>query len=71
MCSCLRKLQQYTVSIPQRDRDAWLAAGVLRPVHPALGEELLRFEDTEHYRDQTGVDLRNPERREASSNIIS
>ena len=31
----LRRLQQYMVSVPQRQRDAWLAAGVLRSVHPA------------------------------------
>ena len=40
----LRQLQQYTVPIPPRARDAWLAAGVLRPVHPALGDALLRFD---------------------------
>ena len=66
----LRKLQQYAVSIPQREWKSWLAAGVLRPVHPALGDALLRFEDRAHYREETGVDLREPERREALTNII-
>ena len=66
----LRRLQQYAVSIPVRDRDAWLATGVLRAVHPALGEALLRFEDRAHYRDDTGVDLRAPERRDYASNIM-
>ena len=66
----LRKLQQYAVSIPQREWKAWLAAGVLRPVHPALGDALLRFEDRAHYREETGVDLREPERRDAGLNII-
>jgi CRISPR-associated endonuclease/helicase Cas3 len=66
----LRKLQQYAVSVPKRDRDAWLAAGVLRAVHPAIGEALLRFEDRAHYRDDTGVDLLEPERRDAAANLI-
>ncbi|MCW5759917.1 MAG: hypothetical protein KIS90_09130, partial [Phenylobacterium sp.] len=66
----LRKLQQYAVSIPKRDRDPWLAAGVLRPVHPGLGEALLRFEDNGHYRKDTGVDLKEPERRDAAGNIF-
>lgn len=65
----LRKLQQYAVSIPKRDRDAWLAAGVLRAVHPTIGQALLRFEDRAHYREETGVDLRNPERRDAAANL--
>lgn len=66
----MRKLQQYAVSIPKRDRDAWLAIGALRAVHPAMGEALLRFEDRAHYREDTGVDLQQPERRDAASNIV-
>jgi CRISPR-associated endonuclease/helicase Cas3 len=66
----LRKLQQYSVSIPKRDRDAWLARGVLRVVHPTLGEVLLRFQDRAHYRDDTGVDLQAPERRDAAANLM-
>ena len=65
----LRKLQQYAVSIPRRDRDAWLAAGVLKAVNRGLGEALLRFEDRAHYRDDTGVDLKAPERRDAAANL--
>ena len=66
----LRKLQQYSVSIPKRARDAWLASGVLRAVHPRLADGLLRFEDRAHYREETGVDLQTPERRDSGSNII-
>jgi CRISPR-associated endonuclease/helicase Cas3 len=66
----LRKLQQYAVSIPKRDRDAWLAAGVLRPVHLGLLEALLRFEDKAHYLPNTGVNLAEPERRDGAANII-
>jgi hypothetical protein len=67
----LRKLQQYAVSIPRRQRDDWLAAGVLRAVHPQLGDGLLRLEDRKsHYRDETGVDLAHPEQRDAAANLI-
>lgn len=66
----LRRLQQYTVAIPPRDRERWLASSVLRRVHDRLGEDLLCFADLAHYRSDTGVDLWEPERRMASSNII-
>lgn len=66
----LRKLQQYAVAIPKRERDAWLAAGVLRPVNSALGPALLRFDDRAHYRHDTGVDLREPERRDTTANLM-
>ena len=32
--AALRKLQQYTVSVPPKQRREWLAQGVIRPVHP-------------------------------------
>lgn len=67
----LRQLQQYTVPIPPRARDAWLAAGVLRPVHPALDDTLLRFEDLAHYDPLTGVRLDDPLLRSAELNVIS
>jgi CRISPR-associated endonuclease/helicase Cas3 len=66
----LRQLQQYTVPIPPSARDAWLAAGVLRPVHPALGDALLRFEDFAHYDPLTGVQL-DPDLRSPEANIIT
>lgn len=66
----LRKLQQYAVSIPRKAHGDWLAAGVLRPVHARLGDALLRFDDRAHYRKDTGVDLQEPERRDAAINVI-
>ena len=66
----LRRLQQYTVPIPPRARDAWLAAGVLRSVHPALGDTLLRFEDLAHYDPLTSVQL-DPDLRSPEANIIA
>jgi CRISPR-associated endonuclease/helicase Cas3 len=65
----LRRLQQYATSIPKSDRDAWLQAGALRPVHRGIGEALLRFEDLSHYRADTGVDLQRREWRNPLSNI--
>ena len=47
--ACAR-LQPYTVSIPRtRPGATWLALGVLRAVHPCLGERAARFEDMAHY----------------------
>lgn len=66
----LRALQGYSVAIPPVARQAWLARGALRPVHPALGDALLTFEDDAHYRPQTGLDLAVPMQREAELNIF-
>lgn len=66
----MRRLQQYVVPIPKPARDDWLARGVLTPVHPALGEAMLRFVDDAHYRPQTGVDLEDTTWRGAASNVI-
>ncbi len=66
----LRRLQQYTVPIPPRAREAWLAAGVLRPVHPALGDDLLRFDSLDCYDPQTGVQL-DPGFRSPEANITA
>jgi CRISPR-associated endonuclease/helicase Cas3 len=66
----LRPLQQYTVPIPPSARDAWLAAGVLRPVHRALGDALLRFDNLDYYDPQTGVQL-DPGFRSPEANIIA
>jgi CRISPR-associated endonuclease/helicase Cas3 len=66
----LRQLQQYTVPIPPRAREAWLAAGVLRPIHPALGDALLRFDNLDYYDPQTGLRL-DPGFRSPEANIIA
>lgn len=67
----LRQLQKYTVSIPRKAREAWLAMGALRSIHPALGDSLLAFEDLAHYRAGTGLDLGDIGMRSVESNIIS
>jgi CRISPR-associated endonuclease/helicase Cas3 len=66
----LRRLQQYTVSIPRKARDIWLAAGALRPVHRMLGAGLLRFEDLAHYRPDTGIDVDAIGLRSVEANIL-
>jgi CRISPR-associated endonuclease/helicase Cas3 len=66
----LRRLQQYTVSIPRNTRAEWLARGVLRPPHPALGEGLLAFGDLAHYRPETGLDLTDIRLRAAEAHLL-
>jgi CRISPR-associated endonuclease/helicase Cas3 len=67
----LRKLQQYIVPIPERDRAVWLAAGVLVPVHPKLGDAMLKFADLAHYDTKTGVGISNIDFRLPEANVIS
>jgi len=66
----LRRLQLYTVSIPPRARQDWLAKGVLRPVHLGLGDAILQFDDLSHYDPETGIRLDDPTYRSAEGNVI-
>ena len=66
----LRRLQQYTVSIPPQVRGEWLARGALSPVHPALGDGLLAFADLAHYRENSGLDIADIDRRAVDSNFM-
>lgn len=66
----LRRLQQYTVSIPDRQRGAWLSQGVLREVHPALGRVILCFDDVALYDERSGLRVGEPDHRSAESNVI-
>lgn len=66
----LRRLQQYVVAIPARQRAEWLALGVPRQVHPALGGALLRFEGLEPYDARTGVRLGAPLERDLGSSVF-
>lgn len=68
--SDLRRLQLYTVSVPPKARLNWLTAGVLSPVHPALGDALLKFHDLAHYNEATGIDLQSPDYRAAELNVL-
>ncbi|HEV2365238.1 MAG TPA: CRISPR-associated helicase Cas3' [Caulobacteraceae bacterium] len=67
----LRELQQYLVPIPNRTRGEWLAAGLLHPIHPRLGEALLKLRDMALYEERTGLQVVDKFQRAAESNIIS
>jgi CRISPR-associated endonuclease/helicase Cas3 len=66
-----RALQRFTVGIPKRAIEEWLAAGVILPVRQELGNAILRFVDDSLYRPLTGVDLANPTFRDADQNIFA
>ncbi|MFE1598063.1 CRISPR-associated endonuclease Cas3'' [Methylobacterium sp. ID0610] len=67
----LRRLQSYTVSIPKPQRDAWLKTGILRQVHPGLGDAVLRFQELgDHYDPRMGIRLDGGMARSADSNVI-
>jgi CRISPR-associated endonuclease/helicase Cas3 len=53
----MRRLQQYIVGIPRKARAEWLVAGVLRPVHPGLGDAVLKLASLALYDSDTGVRL--------------
>ncbi len=67
----LRALQSWIVPVPPQDRARWFAAGVLRPLHPALGDTILRFEGLDLYDADCGVRLSNDTLRSPDLNIIS
>jgi CRISPR-associated endonuclease/helicase Cas3 len=67
----LRALQQYVVPITGQARESWIATGVLRPVHAALGDTLLRFGDLANYDPATGVRVDDPYYRAPEMNVIS
>jgi CRISPR-associated endonuclease/helicase Cas3 len=70
LASDLRTLQQYTVNVPPKNRNLWLADGVLTPAHPALGEALLRFADDAFYDPEIGLRLFDSTRRSAEDNLF-
>jgi CRISPR-associated endonuclease/helicase Cas3 len=65
----LRRLQQYMVPVPRRQRDFWLAAGALFPANMHLGNALLRFEDMSHYDPSTGLRIDQQAYRTAEENV--
>jgi CRISPR-associated endonuclease/helicase Cas3 len=66
----LRALQRYSVSIPRDLHRTWLAAGMLFPVHQALGNALLRFADDALYDPATGLRVFEPTHRDSATNIF-
>ncbi|MBY0256934.1 CRISPR-associated helicase Cas3' [Methylobacterium sp.] len=65
-----RRLQAYTVGIPRRAWNAWLAAGALLPVRSELSDGPMAFRDDSHYRADTGLDIEALHLRDAGRNII-
>lgn len=58
----LRKLEQFTVSIPGRVRAAMLARGDLAPVSQSYGERFVVLESDPFYDERTGFQLDTPDR---------
>ncbi len=53
----LRRLQQFTVSVPVRARLAMIASGAVQPVSPDYGDRFVALVADSLYRDQTGLFL--------------
>lgn len=53
----LRRLQQYTVSIPQKSRAAMLASGAAQPISPDFGDRFVWLAANGLYSDDTGLAL--------------
>ena len=66
----LRRLQLYTVAIPRKVRDTWLAKGALHVVNRRLGDAVLRFDDLALYDPQTGLRIDDPTYRSAEDNMF-
>ena len=66
----LRALQRYAVPVPRTLYRAWLAAGELARVHPALGDALLQLNDDALYDSATGLRVFDPAHRDSASNVF-
>ena len=53
----LRRLQQFTVSIPTRARARMLASGAVQPVDPRYGDDYVHLVSDSLYSDRTGLSL--------------
>lgn len=53
----LRRLQQFTVSVPERTRLAMIASGAVQPVSPDYGDRFVALVADTLYDDQTGLSL--------------
>lgn len=53
----VRKLQQYTVSVPSRARAAMLASGAVQVVSPELGDRFVALVSDRLYDERTGLSL--------------
>ena len=66
-----RKLQRYTVGLPERDRGALLAARAARTVRPdAFADQFVALDNPHLYRPDVGLDASDPYFAEASALIF-
>lgn len=66
----IRRLQQYTVSIPQGAWRGLLATGAVQSVNPKFGDRFVVLASADLYDDMTGLRIDDPAARSASSNIF-
>jgi CRISPR-associated endonuclease/helicase Cas3 len=66
----VRKLQQYTVSIPEVAWRALLRTGAIEAVNPKFGDRFMMLVSHGLYEDDTGLRLDDPTAREAEENIF-
>lgn len=68
----LRKLQQYSVSVPPWVRRSLLESGSLQPIQPKLyGDRFLRLANESLYTPDMGLRIDDPMFRDASANIFN
>ena len=66
-----RRLQPYTVQVPQRAFDALRGAGAIQPLNPDIfGEQFMQLVAEDLYGRETGLRWDNPAFRAAESNVI-
>lgn len=53
----VRRLQQYTVSVPVKARAAMMASGAVQPVSPELGDRFVALVSDKLYDERTGLSL--------------
>jgi CRISPR-associated endonuclease/helicase Cas3 len=67
----LRKLQQYTVAVPEKTWQEMLKVGAIESVNPHFGDRFVALENLELYDKKcTGLSLGDPTSRTAEGNII-
>lgn len=66
----VRKLQQYTVPVPDGVWKRLLGTGATQPVNPAFGDRFMVVSSDGLYDDQTGLRLDDPTARTAEENVF-
>jgi CRISPR-associated endonuclease/helicase Cas3 len=66
----VRKLQQYSVPIPEAVWKRFLGTGALQPVNPVFGDRFMVVSSDGLYDDRTGLRLDDPTARTAEENVF-